>query len=53
MLAGLKSSLREIGHYLWLRGLHDAWKKNPKARIDAEVVGLFQSGDGDLKQLAD
>ena len=49
-LSGLNRTGRELDRYLWLRGLHEAWTRNPKAEINVEARGLFERAarDGDV-----
>lgn len=40
-------SPRELDRYLWLRGLHDAWRRNTDAPINGEVRALFSRRQSD------
>jgi hypothetical protein len=35
----------ELDHYLWIAGLHTAYRKNPRATINREVRLLFENPD--------
>lgn len=39
----LKCTLAELDRYLWLAGIHLAWKENPAALINREAKKLFEN----------
>jgi hypothetical protein len=50
-LSGFTGSNRQLDRYLWLAGEYAAWKKKPKAAINAEVATLFAHASGETLAL--